>query len=158
MNIIGNVISGQVSGETAKHLSERFGKIKQQKQSVTTTNQSTSTNNSTQLDMAIPVSRIASLSSGEFVGMVADDPNQKIDLKLFHNEIQNNHKQLAIEESNYNDIPTLRNINDELLKQNYLQIKQDIQEILALELRPNIKNVKYKPKSLPNDLEEEMDI
>ncbi len=158
MNIIGNVISGQVSGETAKHLSERFGKIKQQKQSVTTTNQNTSTNNSTQLDMAIPVSRIASLSSGEFVGMVADDPNQKIDLKLFHNEIQNNHKQLAEQESNYKDLPTLRTINPEMLKQNYLQIKQDIQEILASELKPTIKNVQPKPKNTPNQLEEEMDI
>ncbi|HTN19779.1 MAG TPA: conjugal transfer protein MobC [Pelobium sp.] len=137
MNIVGNVISGQVTGETAKHLSERFGKIKQQRQSVTITTSNKSTNNSTQLDFAIPVSRIASLSSGEFVGMVADDPSQKIDLKLFHNQIQNNHQKLAIEDSNFKDLPALRTINNDMIKQNYLQIKQDIQEILAQQLRPS---------------------
>ena len=31
MNIAGNVISGQVAGETAKLLSERFGKIMQER-------------------------------------------------------------------------------------------------------------------------------
>ena len=42
-----------------------------------------------QLDYAIPASKIASLSSGEFVGMVADDPHEKIKLKMFHAEIMN---------------------------------------------------------------------
>jgi hypothetical protein len=158
MNIVGNVISGQVTGETAKHLSERFGKIKQKRQSETITTSNKSTNNSTQLDMAIPVSRIASLSSGEFVGMVADDPAQKIDLKLFHNEIQNNHRQLATEEGNYKELPVLRSMNEDIIKQNYLQIKQDIQEILAEKLRPSKSISNSIEPSCANERAEEMDV
>ena len=78
MNIAGNIISGQVMGETAKQLSERFGKIIQVKESVSINRTDTSISKSGQLDYAVPVSKIATLSSGEFVGMVADDPNQPI--------------------------------------------------------------------------------
>ncbi|TKB99152.1 conjugal transfer protein MobC [Pedobacter cryophilus] len=131
LNIVGNIISGQVSGDSAKFLAERFGKIKQKKQSITTNKADTSINDSTQLDFAIPVSKISSLSSGEFVGVVADDPTNKIDLKLFHNNIINNHNQLKKEEENYKEIPAIRCVNEEMVRQNYFQIKQDIQEILA---------------------------
>ncbi|MDB5141414.1 MAG: conjugal transfer protein TraG, partial [Mucilaginibacter sp.] len=70
MNISGNVISGQVSGETAKALSDSFGRIMQDRQSTSVNSSDTSVNYSGQLDAAIPLSTIASLSSGEFVGMV----------------------------------------------------------------------------------------
>ena len=86
-NIVGNIISGQVMGETAKLLSERFGKISQLKESVSVNRNDTSISKSSQMDFAIPQSKISSLSSGEFVGMVADDPDQKIKLKVFHCEI-----------------------------------------------------------------------
>jgi hypothetical protein len=137
LNIVGNIISGQVSGDSAKFLAERFGKIKQKKQSITTNKSDTSINDSTQLDFAIPVSKISSLSSGEFVGVVADDPTNKIDLKLFHNNIINNHNQLKKEEDNYKEIPAIRCVNKEMVMQSYFQIKQDIQEILAHELVSN---------------------
>jgi hypothetical protein len=83
MNITGNIISGQVTGTTAKTLSERFGKIMQDRESFSINSNDTSVSKSKQLEMAIPVSSIASLSSGEFVGMVADDPTEKIALKAF---------------------------------------------------------------------------
>jgi len=89
MNITGNVISGQVMGETSKLLAERFGKITQIKESVSVSRNDTSFSKSGQMDFAIPQSKIAGLSSGEFVGMVADDPTQKIKLKTFHCEILN---------------------------------------------------------------------
>jgi len=94
MNIVGNVISGQVVGETSKLLSERFGKIVQERESISINAADTSFSRSTQLDSAIPPSKIASLSSGEFVGTVADDPQQKIQLKTFHAEIINDHSML----------------------------------------------------------------
>lgn len=77
VNITGNIISGQVMGETSKLLSERFGKIMQDRQSVSINRTDTSISHSKQLDAAIPASKIAALSSGEFVGMVADDPLEK---------------------------------------------------------------------------------
>ncbi|MCF2503772.1 TraG/TraD/VirD4 family protein [Dyadobacter sp. CY107] len=88
MNITGNVISGQVAGETAKQLSECFGKIMQDRTSFSINRTDTSISRSKQLDYAIPPSKISSLSSGEFVGMVADNPGQKIDLKAFQSDIK----------------------------------------------------------------------
>ncbi len=134
MNIVGNIISGQVTGDTAKQLSERFGKIIQERQSVSINSSDTSVSISTQLDYAIPASKISSLSSGEFVGMVADNPDNKIDLKVFHSEIQNDHEAIMQEEAQYQEIPKIRTIDSEIVQINYLQIKQDIQELLVSEL------------------------
>src|SRR5665213_4200862 len=113
MNIVGNVISGQVTGETAKQLSERFGKIMQDRESVSINRNDTSISKSKQLESAIPPSKIAALSSGEFVGVVADDPDQKIKLKIFHNEIQNNHAGLNEESKRFRTIPSIRNVTEQ---------------------------------------------
>lgn len=103
--IVGNIISGQVTGDTAKRLSELFGKIMQNRQSKSINSSDVSISKSTQLEMAIPASKIASLSSGEFVGMVADNPQEKISLKMFHCEIQNDHTKIAAEDAGFGDIP-----------------------------------------------------
>lgn len=130
MNIVGNVISGQVVGDTARLLSERFGRIVQQRESVSINRTDTSVSKSTQLDFAIPASKIASLSSGEFVGTVADDPESKIELKTFHGEIINDHHAIAEEEKNYKPIPQIREVSDEDIQNNYLGIKNDIGDIV----------------------------
>ena len=130
MNIVGNVISGQVVGETAKLLSERFGKIVQERESISINSSDTSISRSTQLDSAIPPSKIASLSSGEFVGMVADDPDQKIQLKIFHNEILNNHEAIKSEEDGYEPIPLVRQITQQEIQENYFRIKDEIRFIV----------------------------
>ncbi|MDN5286619.1 MAG: conjugal transfer protein TraG [Mucilaginibacter sp.] len=135
MNIVGNIVSGQVTGDTAKQLSERFGKIMQERQSVTINSQDTSVSKSTQLDFAVPASKISTLSSGEFVGMVADDPENKIELKVFHNEIINDHQAIKNEEDHYQELPVIRNITEEMVLKSFLQIKKDIELILATELR-----------------------
>jgi hypothetical protein len=130
MNIVGNVISGQVVGETAKLLSERFGKIVQQRESVSVNSSDTSISKSTQLELAIPASKIASLSSGEFVGMVADDPDQKIELKVFHSEIMNDHEGIRNEENAYLDIPEVRKVTQEEIQDTYFRIKQEVKMIV----------------------------
>jgi len=63
-----------------------------------------------QLDSAIPASKIASLSSGEFVGMVADNPDEKIKLKMFHAEIINETMKLKAEIKGYLDIPAFSEV------------------------------------------------
>ena len=131
MNIVGNVISGQVVGDTSKLLSERFGKIVQERESISINRTDTSVSRSTQLDAAIPPSKIASLSSGEFVGMVADDPDQKIELKVFHGEILNDHAAINREIQDYKEIPPVRVVTVEQIQQNYLKVKEDISVIIA---------------------------
>ena len=139
MNIVGNVISGQVVGDTAKLLSERFGKIVQERKSVSINRTDTSVSRSTQLDSAIPASKIAALSSGEFVGMVADNPDQKIDLKVFHSEILNDHDAIRKEEDSYRPIPAVRKINQQEIQENYYRIKQDISRIIEDRLQETSK-------------------
>jgi hypothetical protein len=134
MNIVGNVISGQVVGETAKLLSERFGKIVQQRESISVNSSDTSISRSTQLDLAVPASKIASLSSGEFVGMVADDPDQKIELKVFHSEILNDHESIRNEEQSYHEIPPVRNVSPEEIQDNYFRIKEEVRMIVEEKL------------------------
>lgn len=126
MNIVGNIICGQVTGDTAKQLSERFGKINQQKESVSINSSDTSVSRSTQLDYAIPASKIAGLSSGAFVGMVADDPTNKIELKTFHCQIQNDHEAISNEERAYQDIPAIRTTSQTEILMTYQRIKEDI--------------------------------
>lgn len=134
MNIAGNIISGQVTGETSKSLSERFGKIVQLKESVSVNRNDTSVSKSGQLDFAVPSSKIASLSSGEFVGMVADDPQEKIKLKTFHCEILNDHEALNREQNSFKELPLVRHIDQATIHENYFRIKQEVDELIEHEI------------------------
>ncbi len=134
MNIVGNIISGQVSGDTAKQLSEKFGKILQDRQSISINRNDTSVTNSKQLELAIPINKISSLSSGEFVGIVADNPQQKIELKAFCGEIINNHEDLAREQSHYKELPEFSKVNSSDILINYLQVKKDVGMIVQTEI------------------------
>jgi hypothetical protein len=140
MNITGNIISGQVMGDTAKQLSERFGRIMQERASYSVNSSDTSVNRSQQLDSAIPPSRIATLSSGEFVGLVADDPDQKIELKAFHCQLQNNHEQLKKEERGYQEIPVIRKLDNAIVQRNYVQIKQEVTQLMQAEMDKILNN------------------
>ena len=134
MNISGNVISGQVVGTTAQQLSDRFGRIMQQRQSLSVSGSDTSFSRSSHLDRAIPASAIASLSSGEFVGMVADDPSERIDLKVFHAEVCNDHKALRAESSRYLPIPSTHKVTTKAVVANYRKIKQEVADLVAKEM------------------------
>lgn len=130
MNIVGNMVVGQVSGDTAKTVSDKIGRIMQDRESLSINRSDTSISKSKQLEAAVPASRISSLSSGEFVGLVADTPEQKIELKAFHCEIVNDHEALKKEADGYQSLPEIRIINAAIIQRNYLQIKQDVQELI----------------------------
>jgi hypothetical protein len=134
--ISGNIISGQVTGDSAKKLSETFGKIMQDRESVSINSSDTSVSKSMQMDYAVPASKISTLSSGEFVGIVADSPDQKIKLKMFHAQLQNDHEAIAKEEAGYVPIPLIREVSYEDLQENYIRIKRDIQRLVKEELAP----------------------
>lgn len=134
INITGNIISGQVMGETSKLLSERFGKVMQDRQSITTNRADISFTDSKQLDSAIPASRIAALSSGEFVGLVADDPDEKIKLKMFNAEIINDAGKLNAEIAAYKDIPIVKKVSQQEVLDNYYQVKFEIKQLVEREV------------------------
>ncbi|MCH7402260.1 conjugal transfer protein MobC [Belliella kenyensis] len=134
MNTVGNIISGQVLGETAKQLSDRFGKIMQARQSHSINSNDTSVSHSRQMDLAVPPSTISTLSSGEFVGIVADNPDQEITLKRFHAKIINDHEGIANEEKQYQDIKKVRDLAVSEVMENYQSVKSEISQLIDMEL------------------------
>ncbi|OUD37734.1 conjugal transfer protein MobC [Flavobacterium sp. FPG59] len=146
-NTVGNIFSGQVVGETAKNLSERFGKVLQKRQSLSINRNDTSTSISTQLDSLIPASKISTLTQGVFVGAVSDNFDERIEQKIFHAEIVVDNDKVAAETKDYQKIPEILSfVNEEgedMMKQeieaNYRQIKLDIIQVIETELE-RIKN------------------
>lgn len=130
MNSVGNIIAGQSTGDTAKNISERIGRIMQDRESLSINRSDTSVSRSKQLEAAVPPSRISLLSSGEFAGVVADNPDCKIDLKAFHCQIINDHEALNREIAGYGEIPEVRPVTAALVQRNYLQIKEDVQDLV----------------------------
>ncbi|WP_130855603.1 conjugal transfer protein MobC [Olivibacter jilunii] len=134
MNTVGNIISGQVTGDSARQLSERIGKIMQDRQSLSINSGDTSISKNKQLEYAVPAARIAQLSSGHFVGMVADTPDQPIELKAFHCQIINDWDAINAEEKAYKEIPVIRQVDHKMVQDNFDQIKRDVQYIVQSEI------------------------
>ncbi|MBO9683392.1 MAG: YWFCY domain-containing protein [Flavisolibacter sp.] len=130
VNTCGNIIVGQIRGELAKTVSETLGKTLQDRESISINSNDTSVSKSKQLEAVVPVSTIANLSSGEFVGMVADNPDQIIDLKTFHARIVSDHEANKKEKEKYVSVPALRNIDQKDVNVIYQIIKQDVQDIV----------------------------
>ncbi|WP_288446065.1 conjugal transfer protein MobC [uncultured Chryseobacterium sp.] len=141
-NTVGNIFSGQVVGETAKALSDRFGKVLQKRQSISINRNDTSTSISTQLDSLIPASKISTLTQGFFVGAVSDNFDERIEQKIFHSEIVVDTVKLSTEEKNYQKIPQIRSFVDEQgidcmqeeITANYKNIKADILMVIRDEM------------------------
>ena len=142
MNTVGNIFSGQVVGETAKTLSERFGKVLQRRQSITINRNDKSTSINTQMDSLIPPSKISSLTQGMFVGSVADTFDERIEQKIFHCEIVVDAEKVKQEEKAYKEIPVITDFTDEegndrmkeQIQENYNRIKADVRQIVTDEL------------------------
>ncbi|MDH6310659.1 DNA-binding transcriptional regulator YbjK [Dysgonomonas sp. PFB1-18] len=142
MNTVGNIFSGQVVGDTAKTLSDRFGKVLQKRQSMTINRNDKSTSISTQMDSLIPPSKISNLTQGMFVGAVADNFDERIEQKIFHCEIVVDNERVSAETKVYKKIPVITNFVDEngvdrmkeMIKENYDRIKAEAKQIVADEL------------------------
>ena len=142
INTVGNIFSGQVVGETAKTLSERFGKVLQKRQSISINRQDVSTSINTQMDSLIPPSKISGLTQGMFVGSVSDNFTERIEQKIFHAEIVVDTDKVKREESHYQPIPIINDFKDadgndcmkQAIQNNYNQIKEDVKLIVKDEL------------------------
>lgn len=161
-NTVGNVFSGQVVGETAKTLSERFGKILQRRESMSISPEQKSRSVSTQLDSLIPASKISNLSQGMFVGSVADNFGEKIDQKIFHARIVVDNGAVARETAAYVPIPEITSFRDEtgtdrmdrIVEENYQRIRAEVNRIIQDELKrikadPKLKHLIPQPKGAP---------
>ena len=141
MNTVGNIFSGQVVGETAKTLSDRFGKVLQKRQSMTINRNDKSTSISTQMDSLIPPSKISNLTQGVFVGAISDNFDERIEQKIFHAEIVVDSEKVSADTKQYKPIPILtdfvkdgKDTMKEAIKDNYDRIKSETAQIVKDEL------------------------
>ena len=125
LNLPANLLTSQVTGDSARFTSELIGRILQERSTVSTNSRDTSTSQSLQLDAALPASKIATLSSGEFVGITADSPDQPLSLKAFHCKIdldrQSPEPQAKL---------STQNVSRDVLDQTFRQIQHDAKRLV----------------------------
>jgi hypothetical protein len=154
-NLPANLICSQVFGDSAKYVSDRVGKILQEKSTISTSPRNSSTSHSLQLDPALPPSKIATLSSGEFVGITADSPDQPIPLKAFHCHITLEQQTLQAEApDNSRPSPSGKKISQELIDFTFRQIKADVKTMIQTRLEymkksPDLAPLSFPPRSVP---------
>lgn len=142
INTVGNIFSGQVVGDTAHTLSDRFGKIVQLRESHSVSNENVTTSTNTQLETLIPASKISNLTQGMFVGSVADNFDERIEQKIFHAEIVIDNDKVKAETAAYVPIPEISSFvgedgkdhMEEIVKENYYRVKADVAELVRREI------------------------
>jgi hypothetical protein len=142
INTVGNIFSGQVVGDTARTLSDRFGKIVQLRESHSVSNENVTTSTNTQLETLIPASKISNLTQGMFVGSVADNFDERIGQKIFHAEIVIDNERVRAETAAYVPIPEISSFvgedgkdhMEEIVRENYYRVKADIAELVLRDI------------------------
>lgn len=137
-SVVGNVLSGSVQNkDTLEWLERIFGKVKQQSESISIDRNKTSISLSEKLEPLIPAGKIAGLSSGQMVGLIASDAVEKFTGKFktsaVHCRINIDVKAVKSEESNYRELPVFYDFGDrkeEILLSNFKKIKDEVMSIV----------------------------
>jgi hypothetical protein len=133
LNITGNLICGQVGGETARWVSERFPGTMQYKTTVSVNSSDTSVSKSEQTVAAISPSTIATLSSGEFVGIIADDPGMEMEFKAFHAKMVKD--PASIDKDHRQELPVVRPVDAAVVEANFRKVKKEVFELVDSEMK-----------------------
>ncbi|MCT4588889.1 MAG: type IV secretory system conjugative DNA transfer family protein [Carboxylicivirga sp.] len=135
---IGNVFSGQATGDTARYIQSRMGKVLQERQSLSINRQNQSSTISTQMDYLVPEGKISTLPQGHMVGQVADSFEQPIPRKSFNALIKPTDGKLQNEIA----MPDYYSFDEKekVLEGNRLSICNDVQSICKQRMRPGSNN------------------
>lgn len=130
VNTCGTIFAGSVNNQTAETLSKMFGKTNQHKFSTSFQKSDINVTESRNMEQLIPASKISTFSQGHFVGKVADNFGEEIELKLFNGYIP-----VEIEElkKTRKELPE-RSITDRQVQDNFTQIKEDVRQLIKWEL------------------------
>jgi hypothetical protein len=134
VNTLGNIVCGQAQGETAKIVSNRFQMVMQTQISRTYNSRDISVSESEHHRTAISPATLSNLSAGEFVGIVADDPDTPIELKGFHARIVNEEGRRSKKGKDWLEIPGIRQLEPEDVDANYHRIKQEVRDLVKKEI------------------------
>jgi hypothetical protein len=141
LNIAGNVFCGQVGGETAKWMSERFPTIQRERPSISSNSTDLSVSTTLQREPTVNQATIAGLSSGEFVGVLSDDPGKELELKVFHARIL---RKESGPEVKY-ELPVVREVSNEVVEAEFQRVKTDIEGMMAAEFERIMQGVQQEP-------------
>lgn len=146
ISILGNIISGSARDKgTLDWLEKLFGKVKQKSKSISVNQQNTSYSIQERMDNLIPASKIASLKTGEMVGILAKDASTEnstnegltYSTSVFNGKINLNPNEIQREENNYKTLPHFysfiqngKDHKEEILFQNFIKINNDIDFII----------------------------
>jgi hypothetical protein len=138
-SVVGTVLSGSVRNkETLEWLERLFGKSKQIGEGLSIDRSKTSTSLNEKLEVLIPAGKIASLGSGEMVGMIAADADEnytgQFKTSAVNCRINLDMEEIRREEMAYRTLPTFYDFGDhknERLKENFHRISQEIQVLVS---------------------------
>jgi hypothetical protein len=141
-SIMGSILSGAVrSKETLDWLERMFGKVKQVSQGVSIDRTRTGLNMNEKMDMLIPASKIANQNTGEIVGVVARENQDKYgpyQSNTFRCKVKLDLKQIDEEKSQYRDVPKIYEFGTEEERQHRLmehlqQVYRDVEGMVGEE-------------------------
>jgi hypothetical protein len=131
MNTAGNLICGQVAGETADLVSKRFHATLHLKTTISMNSSDVSTSKTPQAMETVTPATLATLSAGEFVGIVADDPDKEIGLKGFFARFVKK----GNGEAEQQELPIVKRVDKPELTENADRIVKEVDELVKEEMR-----------------------
>ena len=148
----GTVFVGQVSGETAKTMSNAYGKLDRVRESESIGRSNDSVSISMQEKEILPARKIETLSTGTFFGRVADTHSDKIERKLFCAEIQRDNEAVAAEKKKWVDIPVMTDFGAEYIRRKIIADPEPyIKDQIKYELLTS--GVLYHPDEIDDEVE-----
>ena len=151
--VVGNVLAGSVRNkETLEWLERIFGKNKQIGESLSIDRNKTSTSLQEKLEPLIPAGKMASLNTGEMVGLIAADVQEvytgKFETSAVNCKVNLPAAELAAEEKGYRDLPVYYDFagrKDEILRENFKRINSEVDAVVESFRKP-IPQVQVLPK------------
>jgi type IV secretory pathway TraG/TraD family ATPase VirD4 len=126
-NVNTNVLCGQLGGEAARRVSERFPKILRERASISVNSSDTSVSRHPEWEATVSPATVANLSAGEFLGVLSDDPQQKMAVKAFHAQIVRSGK----DDVEGTELPVVREVSFKELQEAYDRVKLDIEGMVG---------------------------
>jgi hypothetical protein len=146
--VVGNVLAGSVRNkETLDWLERLFGKSKQIGEGLSIDRNKTSTSLNEKLEALIPAGKMASLNTGEMVGLIAADVQEnytgKFETSAINCRINLDQKALQVEEAGYKPLPAYYDFHDkkdEVLRHNFLRINKEVDDLIHAFKKPVLTN------------------
>jgi type IV secretory pathway TraG/TraD family ATPase VirD4 len=135
-SVVGNVISGSVrEKQTLTWIESLIGKAKQVSQSISVSNNGTSITTNEKMDFLVPQSKIATLQTGQMVGVLAE--SNLIDEKeytkksksVFNAKINLDSNEIKREEKGYRKTPRYYSMVSDTTKESITTVKKEMQQL-----------------------------